>query len=319
MPKFAAALVLVALMAVEPAPAQDYPTKPLRIMIGFAAGGSADLVSRLLGDRLSQRLGQPVIAENRIGASGVIANEAVVRAAPDGHVLVLLPAAHPIAAGLMPKLPYDSFKDFAFVSMVVGYPFTVAVAADSPIKSFPDLLAKAKAQPGKLTYSISGPASVHQLLGELINVEAGTDMVGVPFKGASQAIVDLLGGRIDAMVETATFTFPQTRGGKLRLLAVSSAQRYPLMPEIPTIAETLPSVQVMSWLALATTGGTPRPIVDRLNREVRAILAEPDMGKRLAELGGVAIPSTPEEMRDRIEREMIAWKRIATLRKIEIK
>ena len=164
---------------------------------------------------------------------------------------------------------------------------------------------------------MSGIGSVHHLLGELINIEAGTQMTGIPLKGASQSLVEVLGGRIDIMVETATASFGPIKGGRLRALALSSTGRYPLMPDVPTIAETLPGVEVTSWLGLATTPGTPRPVIDRLNREVRALLAEREVQARLADLGGVAIPSTPEEMRDRVEREIVRWTRVVELKKIE--
>ena len=154
------------------------------------------------------------------------------------------------------------------------------------------------------------------LLGELVNVEAAVSMTGVPFKGAPQALMDLMGQRIDTMIETATFSFPQIRGGKVRALAVSTAQRSPIMPDVPSIAETVPSVEVSSWLGVATSPGTPRPIIERLNRELRGILTLPDIQKRLADLGGVASPSTPEEMRSRIESEIGRWKRVVSVRKI---
>jgi tripartite-type tricarboxylate transporter receptor subunit TctC len=311
---FPAVAALAAALA-SPLAAQDTPKRPLRFMIGFAPGGSADLVSRLLGQRLAERLGQPVIAEQKMGASGLLANDVVAKAPPDGQTLVLLTGGHPVAAVMMKERPYDPVRDFAMVSVVTGYPMVISVVPDSPVKSFADLIARAKTD--RITYATSGPGSLHDLVGELINVEAGIGMVGVPFKGAALGIVDLLGGRVDVMVETATFSFPQIRAGKLRALAQSYPGRYPLMPEVPAIAETLPGVEASSWLGLATSPGTPRPIVERLNREVRAIVELPEMRQRLAELGGVPSPSTPEEMRERIEREIARWRRVVELKKIE--
>lgn len=299
------------------AAAQEYPSRPIRFMIGFAPGGSSDLVSRALAEKLTPQLGQPVVPETRSGASGVVANEAVSKAAPDGLSMVLLTGGHPVAAVLVRKLPYDAAKDFGMVSTVTSYPMLITVAADSPMKTLSDLIAKAKAQPNKVTYAVSGPGSLQRLTGELVNVEAGTSMVYVPYKGAAQALIDLLGGRIDAMVETATFSLPQVRNGKMRALAQSLATRYSLAPEMPSVAETLPGVEVGSWLGLAVSPGTPRPIIDRLNREVRNILQTQDMQKRLADLGGVATPSTPEEMRERVEREVARWSRIVKLKGIE--
>ena len=311
--RFAAAALAASL--VFPLAAQDYPKRPIRFMIGFAPGGSADIVSRLLGQNLAERLGQPVIAEQKMGASGLLANDVVAKASPDGHTLVLLTGGHPVAAVIMKERPYDPVRDFAMVSVVTGYPMVISVAADSPTRTFADLIARAKTE--RITFATSGPGSLHDLVGELVNVEAGIDMVSVPFKGAALGIVDLLGGRVDVMVETATFSFPQIRAGKLRALALSSAQRYPLMPEVPTIAETLPGVEASSWLGLATSPGTPKSVIDRLNREVRAIVELPEVRRRLAEFGGVPSPSTPEEMRERIEREIAKWKRVVELKKIE--
>lgn len=295
----------------------DYPRRPLRFMIGFAPGGSADLVSRLLAQKLSERLGQPIVAEQKMGATGILANDVVVKAAPDGHTLILLTGGHPAAAVIMKAMPHDPVRDFAMVSTVTGYPMVIAAAPDAPYRNFAEFIAWARSRPGQVTYAMSGIGSVHHLLGELVNIEAGTQMVGIPLKGASQSMVEVLGGRIDVMIETATASFGPVRGGRLRALALSSPAHYPLMPDAPIIGETLPGVEVMSWLGLATSPGTPRPIIDRLNREVRAILADPEVQTRLADLGGVAMPSTPEDMRERIEREIARWRRVVEIKHIE--
>lgn len=312
-------LVLAAYLsgAVPPAGAQGYPARLVRFMVGFAPGSSTDIVTRLLAEKLAERLGQPVIAEQKVGASGVLANDAVAKAPPDGHMLVLLTGGHPVAAVVMKQVPYHPTADFAMVSLVTTYPMVFSVAHDSPIRDFGELLSRAHAAPGRITYSSAGPGSLHHLLGELVNIEAGVSMTNVPFKGAGQALVDLLGHRIDAMVETATFSFPQIRGGKIRALAVSTGARSPVIPGVPAIAETLPGVEVSSWLGVATSPGTPRPVIERLNRELRGILALPEVQKRLTELGGVPTPSSPEEMRARIDTEVARWKRVVELRKIE--
>jgi tripartite-type tricarboxylate transporter receptor subunit TctC len=193
----------------------------------------------------------------------------------------------------------------------------VATAPNSPIKSFPDLIARAKAAPYDITYGMNLPGSVHHLTGELINVEAGTSLRGIPYRGNSQMVQDLLGGRLDVMIETGTIAFAQIKGGTLRGLAVSSRKRFVLEPEIPAIAETLPGFEVMSWLGLAAPGGTPRRIVDRLNHEIREILNLPDIRERLAGVGNVPMPSTPEEMRDHIERDAARWSRVVDIKGIE--
>jgi len=314
---FRCCLVLL-MLAVAPlsAQAQDYPQHPIRFVIGFAPGGSSDLVSRLVGQKLSERLGQPVVMEQKQGASGVIAQDIVAKAPPDGHTMVLLTGGHPVSAVTM-KLPYDPVRGFGMVSIVTSYPFVIAVASNSPMKTMRDLIARAKSG-ASVTYAMSGPGSVHNLLGELVNIEAGIDMTAVSYRGAAQALIDLTTGRVDVMVETATFSFEKIRNGDMKALALSSGARYPLMPDVPTIAETLPNVEVTSWLGLAVSPGTPAAIVDRLNREIRSIVELPDVKRRLADFGGVPTPTTPDEMRARIEREIEKWRRVVTIKHIEV-
>ncbi|HWI36360.1 MAG TPA: tripartite tricarboxylate transporter substrate binding protein [Burkholderiales bacterium] len=297
--------------------AQSYPDRPIRFYVGFPPGGSTDLVSRYLGDKLSQRLKQPVAVEQKTGATGLLANDAVAKAPPDGHTMVLLTGGHPGTAAVMKSLPYDPVKDFGMVSVVIEYPMTVSVAPNSPIQSFPDLLARAKAAPGRISFSSAGPGSLHHLLGEWMNIEAGTQMLHVPFKGAAPAFTELLGGRIDVLIETATFAFPMIKSGRLRPLALSSAGRYPLMPDVPTVGETLKGVAFSSWLGLAVAPGTPRSSVDRLNKELRAILALDETRERFAGFGGVPAPSSPEQMAARIDQEVARWKRVVQTRGIE--
>ncbi len=310
------AAVAAHLILQAPVQAQDYPAKPIQFLIGFALGGSSDLVSRLVADQLAKRMGQPVVPINKPTASGIIANETVAKAPPDGYNMVLLTSGHPIAAVMSVKMPYDAVKDFAMVSTVTSYPMLITVAADSPVRSLEQLLAKARAQPGTVTYAIAGPASAHRLVGELIQIEAKVDMVGVTFKGGAQAMIDLMGGRIDAMVETATYSLPQVKGGKMRAIAVSTAGRYTPLPDVPTVADSVPGVEFGSWLGLATSPGTPKPIIDRLNREVAAMLKTSEVQQQLANLGGEATPSTPDQMRDRVTGEMARWKRVMEIRKI---
>jgi tripartite-type tricarboxylate transporter receptor subunit TctC len=193
----------------------------------------------------------------------------------------------------------------------------ISVAPESPIKSLPDLIARAKAEPGKVTFSTAGIGSLHHLLGEWMNIEAGTTMLAIPFKGAAPAFTELLGGRIDVLIETATFSIPMVKSGRLRPLALSSVGRYPLLPEAPTVAETLKGVEFSSWLGLAVSPGTPKATIDRLNGELRAILSEPDTRERFAGFGGVPAYSTPEAMRARVENEVARWKKVVADRGIE--
>ena len=310
------ALIPFLLVALS-AGAQTFPERAIRFYVGFPPGGSTDLVSRYLGDKLSQRLKQPVAVEQKTGATGLLANDAVAKAPPDGHTMVLLTGGHPGTAAVMKSLPYDPVKDFGMVSVVIEYPMTISVAPNSPIKSFPDLLARAKAEPGRISFSSAGPGSLHHLLGEWMNIEAGTQMLHVPFKGAAPAFTELLGGRIDVLIETATFAFPMIKSGRLRPLALSSAGRYPLMPDVPTVGETLKGVEFSSWLGLAVSPGTPRSSIDLLNKELRAILALDETRERFAGFGSVPAPSSPEQMAARIDQEVARWKRVVQTRGIE--
>jgi tripartite-type tricarboxylate transporter receptor subunit TctC len=294
--------------------AQD---KTIRFYVGFAPGGSTDIISRYLGQRLSERLKQPVVVEQKTGATGLIANDAVAQGPPDGSTWVLLTGGHPGTAAVMKSLPYDPVKSFGMVSVVIEYPMTISVAPESPIKSLPDLIARAKAQPGRVSYSSAGPGSLHHLLGEWLNIEAGTQMLHVPFKGAAPAFTELLGGRIDVLIETATFAFPMVKAGRLRPLALSSAGRYPLMPDVPTVGETLKGVEFSSWLGLAVAPGTPRSSIEVLNKELRAVLALDETRERFANFGGVPAPTSPEQMASRVEQEVARWKRVVETRGIE--
>ncbi|MGH8642343.1 MAG: tripartite tricarboxylate transporter substrate-binding protein [Burkholderiales bacterium] len=312
------ATLLVALLAAAalPATAQSYPARSLRFLVGGPPGSGADLVSRMLAPKLAERLGQPVVVEQKTGAGGIIANDALAKSPADGHTLALLTGAHPTHAAMRRTLPYDPLQDFSMVGTVVAYPLVVSVVPTSPVSSFPDLLARAKAAPGRISYAMS-PGSLVHLAGEWINSEAGTTMLAVPYRGSSAALVDALGGRVDVLIETATAAFPQVRAGKVRPLAVSSATRHPALPDVPTIAETLPAVEFTSWLGLATAPGTPHAAIGRLNAELRVILELPDVRQRIADLGGLQTPSTPEEMRARVEREITRWKRLVELKGIE--
>ena len=308
--------VVLAEMPASPLAAQQWPTRTVRIVTGTPAGGSPDFVSRLLADKLGERLGQAVVVENST-TTGVAAWNTVAKSTPDGYVVSMLTGAFSARAAVAKALPYHPIKDFTFVTLVSGYPMVVATAAHSPIKSFAELIARAKAAPFAVTFGMNLPGSVHHLTGELINVEAGTSMRGIPYRGNSQIVQDLLGGRLDVMIETGTIAFAQIRGGTLRGLAVSSRERFVLEPEIPAVGETLPGFEVMSWLGLAAPGGTPRPIIDRLNYEIGEILKLPDIREKLASVGNIPMPSTSEQMQDYIERDAVRWSRVVDIKGIE--
>ncbi|MEX2035862.1 MAG: tripartite tricarboxylate transporter substrate binding protein, partial [Xanthobacteraceae bacterium] len=262
-------------------------------------------------------LGQSITVENNSGGGGGIAAGIVSNAPPDGHVMTLLTAGYASGAAVG-KFKYDGDNTFALITMVCSYPFVYMVPKDSPIKSFPDMLARAKANPGKLSYVITSLGAVYHLIGTWVGGKAGVEMVPISYRGSSAAVTDVLTGRVDVMLEPATSGFPRAHTGQFRVLAVTSPQRYALMPEAPTVAETLPGVHYMSWLGMATSPHTPRPVVDRLNKEIHRALELPDVMQKLKEGGNIAAPSTPEGMRKQIEDEIANWKAIVAANNIKL-
>src|SRR4051812_5632444 len=315
------ALALSAAFAAGPAlpvfAQQSWPQRALRILIGTSPGGSPDIVGRLLADKLAERLGQSITVENNTGGGGGIAASMVSHAPPDGTSMTLLTAGYASGAAIG-KFPFDGDNTFGFLSMVCAYPFVYAVPQDSPIKSFPDMLARAKANPGKLTYVITSLGSVYHLIGSWVGSKAGVDMVPVPYRGSANAVTDVMGGRVDVMVDTATSGFPRIANGQFRALAVTSPDRYPLLSDAPTVAETLPGVHYMSWLGMATAPKTPRPIVDRLNAELHRALALPDINAKLKESGNIGTPTTPEQMRQQMTDEIANWKQLIEANNIKM-
>jgi len=291
--------------------AQDWPSRSIRFIVGTAPGGSPDIIGRILAEKLADRLGQTVFVENLTQGAGAVAYQTIAGAPSDGNTMGILTAGYPPQAALRRKsLPYDPVKGFSFVTLLCGYPMVYAVAPDSPIKSFKDMLAQAKANPGRLTYTINSLGSIYHVLTKWIEMETGAQMTPVSYRGTAQALTDVVSGRVDVMVDAATSAFPRIQSGQLRVLALSSGGRYPLMPEAPTVAEAVPGIEFMSWLGLAMPPETPRPIVDRVNKEIRDALKLPDVQQRLVEGGNVATPSTPEEMRQKIESEIARWSRV---------
>ena len=297
--------------------AQTYPTRPIKLVNGFAAGGSSDIVARLIAQKLSAALGQEVIVETRTGAGGVPANEFVSKAPPDGYTLILITGGYPVQAGMLKSLPYDPLTGFAFISTLTFYPFVFVTSPTAPQQTAEDFIKAARANPGKLSFASAGIGTLHHLSAELFNTLANTDALHVPYRGGTGPITEIMAGRIDAMFETMTVTLPQVRSGKLKALAVTSKERSSFLPDVPALATYLPGFDVTSFLGLAAPPGTPRPIIDRLNAEVRRALADPEMKKRFADLGGEARGGTPEEMRAYVEGEINKWKRLIEMRKIE--
>jgi tripartite-type tricarboxylate transporter receptor subunit TctC len=297
--------------------AQAWPAKPLKLVTPFPPGGSADVIARLIGQSLAEQLGQPVVIDNRPGAGGVVGNEYAARQPPEGYTLLLITGAYPVQAAMLKSLPFDPLADIAMVSLLTTYPFVISVRPDSSFRTLGELIAYAKANPGKLNFPSSGIGTVHHLSGELLNAMAGIEMVHVPFRGGASPLTEVLGGRVDLLLEAITLSIGQLHAGKLRPLAVTSASRWSALPDVPTVAETVPGYEVNSFIGLGATGRTPQAIVARLNAAVRKALARPQTHQRFIELGGAPGASTPDEMRAFIEREVAKWRQVVSLRKIE--
>jgi tripartite-type tricarboxylate transporter receptor subunit TctC len=296
---------------------QDWPQRSIRILVGTSPGGSPDIISRLLADKMTRPLGQSITIENNTGGGGGISASIVSHAPPDGYTMTLLTAGYASGAAIG-KFQFDGDNTFSCITMVCSYPFVFAVPKDSPIKSFPDMLARAKAQPGKLSYVITSLGAVYHLVGTWVEMKSGVKMLPVSYRGSAPAVSDVLAGRVDVMLEPATSAFPRIATGQFRVLALTSPERYPLMPDAPTVAETLPGVQYMSWLGMATAPRTPRPIVDRLNAEIHRALKLPEVVQKLKEGGNTAMPTTPEGMRRQMEDEIAHWKQLVAANHIKV-
>jgi len=305
----AAALALGSVAA--QAPAQAYPNRPIRIFQGFGPGGNADTIARLIGNEIAKTLGQPVVVETRPGAGGNLAAEAVAKAPPDGYSLLLVTGGHTVSGAIYRNLPYDPVDGFEMISTITQFPFLFVVRADSPYQTLRALLDAGRAKPDAIAYASAGIGSTHHLTGELLAKMSGVPMLHVPYKGDAAAITSLLGGEIPLAVGTPTVVMPQVRGGKLRVLAVSGGARWSVMPEAPTADEAgVPGFDVRSWTGLAATGGTPRPVIERLNAEIQRALQLPEVRARIDTLGAETRGSTPQELRDRVAAELARWKKV---------
>jgi tripartite-type tricarboxylate transporter receptor subunit TctC len=297
-----AAVLLLALAG--GAQAQAYPSKPIRWIVPFPPGGSTDLLARVVGQKLSEAWGQPVIVENRGGAGGTLGAAEAAKATPDGYTLLMGAIHHTIASSVYPKLPYDFQKDLAPITIVAIVPNVLVVNSSVPAKSVAELIAHAKANPGKLTYGSAGLGTAHHLIGELFNSRAGVDILHVPYKGSAPAVADLIGGQVSIMYDTVASALPHIRSGKLRPLAVVTAKRSSALPEVPTLAETaLPGFEVTTWFGAMAPAKTPKEIVTRLNAEMVKILNTPEVRKRLLDAGAEPLGNSPEQMAAQIKRE----------------
>jgi tripartite-type tricarboxylate transporter receptor subunit TctC len=293
MKKFLPALLFLAVFAAQ---AQPFPSRPVRIMVGSAAGGGTDIISRLLAAKLQEAWGQAVVVENRTGASATIAADYVAKSPPDGYVVVMaVPNSHTIAPHLI-KLPYDPLRDFTPITLAMQVPHVLVVAASSPVNSMKELVEQAKANPGKLNFSSSGIGATQHLAGELFNLVAGVKVVHVPYKGSAAAMNDLIGGQVTMSFDTSASSIGNIRGGKLKALAVAAPKRTPALPNVPTTAEAgFPGVEMVTWYGLFGPPGMPKALTDKWQQDVARVLALPDVKERVAGLAGEPGGNPPEE------------------------
>jgi tripartite-type tricarboxylate transporter receptor subunit TctC len=309
------ALAATACSGVLPAFSQSdsYPTKPIRAVLGFAAGGNADTIARAVGAEMSRTLGQPVVVEGITGAGGTIASSVVARASADGYTMLLATGGHAVAAALYNKLPYDSVKDYAMVSTITYFPFLIVVPAESNLHSFADLLAAARSSGTPLAYGSAGVGTTHHLAGELLAKMAGVKLLHVPYRGDAASTTALFGGEVPFTIAPGTAVEAHFRAGKLRALAVTGPQRWSGLPDVPTLAEQgVPGYDVRSWAGWMVPKGVPQAIVNRLNAATRLALTSPDVQARLRQMGGDAQASSPAEMTQLVESEVRKWSQVVT-------
>ena len=301
--------LLLAAALSAPALAQSWPDKPIRMVVGFAPGGFTDVLARLLGQKLSERLGQPVLVENKPGAAGTLGADLVAKSKPDGYTLLLGHSnSNAVAPALYPKLPYDVVRDFTPVIRVATTPLLLTVNASVPATDVRSFVALAKSRKDGLSYASSGNGSAQHLAAARFMLATRTQMTHVPYKGSGQAIVDLLAGTVDLNFESPPNVLPHLQSGKLKALAITSARRSPLLPDVPTLAEAgVPNAEMLQWFAVLAPAGLPQPILGRLNSELNSILSQPDVVDKIASQGGEIIGGTPKAFVDFLPRDTAAW------------
>jgi len=303
----------LALVGAASAVAQTYPSKPIRILIAQAPGSATDVISRVVGNRLSEALGQPIVIEARPGAGGALGTEAAARSTPDGYTLFMANnSTHGSNPALYAKLPYDAVNDFAPISMVASVPYVLIVNPSVKVSSVSELIAMAKAEPGKINYASAGNGSTHHFCGELLKSSAGINLVHVPYKGSPPGVTAVAANEVGMMFANLTDIGGQLKGGKIKALAVTSPQRAPLIPDVPTLAEAgVPGFEILSWFALVAPAGTPAPIIKQLNAETVKVLAREDIKSTLGSQGLTVYSSTPEQVTAHIKSEIAKFTRIA--------
>jgi tripartite-type tricarboxylate transporter receptor subunit TctC len=295
-----------------PAFAQSYPSQPIRIIVGYIAGGPNDIVARLIGHWLSERLSTQVIVENRTGANGNISTEMVVRAAPDGHTILLASAPNAINATFYQKLNFNFIRDIAPVASINSAPLTLIVTPAFPAKTIPEFIAYLKENPGKVAMASGGVGSTPHVSGELFQMLTGTKMLHVPYRGATPALTDLMSGQVQAYFATVPGTIEHIRAGRVRSLGISSATRLDALPDVPPIGDFVPGYETGNWYGLGVPRATPAEIIERLNKEVNAGLADPRLKARLNEVGGAPLVGTPADFGKHIAEETEKWAKVVT-------
>ncbi|ARP86681.1 Bug family tripartite tricarboxylate transporter substrate binding protein [Bordetella genomosp. 9] len=299
----------LAALAGSPATAAGaYPDKPVTLLIPYPPGGSADMLARPLSAILQARWGQPLVLEYKAGAGGTIATSQLARSKPDGYTLIMVLAAHAINPSLYAKLPYDTRKDFAPVSLVATLPMLVSAPLSTPANNMSEVVAYAKSHPGELTFASAGPGNTSHLAGEMFKSATGINMLHVPYKGSGPAVVALLGGEVSMMFDSFSTSYPQVQSGKLKALAVTGEKRSPLLPNVPTVAESaVPGFVVNGWYGVLAPAGTPAAIVDKLSADIAQALKDPALNRQLAAAGYEPVGSTPKEFAQYIDRELDRW------------
>jgi tripartite-type tricarboxylate transporter receptor subunit TctC len=292
------------------ASAQAYPSRPVRIILGFAPGQAIDIVTRIIGQWLSEQLGQQFIIENRPGAGGNIATEAVVRAPPDGYTLLAIGSNNMINVTLYEKLNYDFIRDIAPVASIYRVPQIMEVNPSFPAKTILEFIAYAKAHPGEISFASAGNGSVAHVTGELFKMMTGVDMLHVPYRGAPPALTDLISGQVHVMFDNMPSSIEHIRAGRLRPLAVTATTRWQEFPDIPTVADFVPGFETSAWAGIGAPKNTPAEIIDKLNREINGALLDPKIKARIAELGGMVLALSPTEYGKRIEEETEKWAKV---------
>jgi tripartite-type tricarboxylate transporter receptor subunit TctC len=299
--------------------AQTYPSRPITLIIPFAVGGSNDIVGRAIGKKLTEAWGQPVVVENRSGAGGTIGSSAVAAAPPDGYTLLLVSSTFTINPAIKKSMPFDAIKDFTPVAFIARSPLLLVASKELPVKSAKELFALARSEPGRITYASAGPGSINQISAELIALSAGVKLMHVPYKGGAPALNDLLGGHVDVYVSSLPQVLPLVQGGQTKALAVTSAKRTALLPDLPTLAESgTAGVDLWSWWGIVGPAGLPASIVNALNAEIGKMLTAPELSKILANEGAEAETMTPQQFGELIRFETARWTKVAREANISI-